>query len=290
MALALLKSKAGASFYPIYKTKYNVYDKTFGGNSFLEGFALGNDSHIICLPEVVRCEDDYLVRTRVDVSGNTEGYVVQAYDYDEITKKAGLVVLTKSMDSELVMDVTPTSSPACMIKKVTHVDEDDGEYYKLTLIEGGKEVTYDTVVSKPGNAVLGTLNKGDLISYYMNDSDLIENVLILHSFKDGDNSYQIQHPVFDYVEYCGVVEDISFDEVNAPQNYLATLVNLNIQGGSVPLYIQQRNKPPVFIYDKSNDEVAMSSSLEEIVPGYDKLYVISISNTTPRACVIIRGE
>ncbi len=273
------------------KFKYNVYDKTFGGNSFLEGFALGNDSHIICLPEVVGSEDDYLIRTRVDVSGNTEGYVVQAYDYNNETKKAGLVVITKAMDSDLVMSATPTSSPACMVKDVHVVcDEDNGNYYRLTLIEGGKEVIYNTIEAKPGNEALADLRKGDLISYYMNDSDLIENVLILHSFEGGDNSYQIQHPIFDYVEYCGIAEDISFDELNNPQNCLATLVMLNIQGGSVPLYIQQRNKPPVFIYDRSSGEVAMSSSLEELVPGNDKLYVLSISNTTPRACVIIRGE
>ena len=114
--------------------------------------------------------------------------------------------------------------------------------------------------------------------------------MILHSFEDGDNTYQIQHDSYDYVEYCGFVEDISFDEVNNSGNYLATKVTCNIQGGQVPIYIQQRNKPPVFIYDSSSGEVVMSSSLEEIVPGHDKLYVLSISGTTPRACVIIRGE
>lgn len=273
------------------KLQYNVYDKTFAGNAFIDGFALDDNSHIICLPEVVKSEDDYLVRTRVDISGNTVGYLVQAYDYDEITKKAGLVVITKSMDSDLVLSADPTSSPACMVKKVSVVcDEENGDYYKLTLIEGGKEVTYKTIEAKPGNEVISTLRKGDLISYYMNDSDLIENVLILHSFEDGDSTYQIQNAEYDYVEYCGIVEDISFDEVNNPNNYLATKVICNIQGGSVPIYIQQRNKPPVFIYDRSSGEVAMSSSLEEIVPGYDKLYILSISGTTPRACVIIRGE
>lgn len=273
------------------KLQYNVYDKTFAGNAFIDGFALDENSHIICIPEVVNSEDDYLVRTRVDISGNTVGYLVQAYDYDEITKKAGLVVITKSMDSELVLSADPTSSPACMVKDVSVVcDDENGDYYKLTLIEGGKEVTYNTIQAKPGNEALADLRKGDLISYYMNDSDLIENVLILHSFEDGDSTYQIQHAVYDYVEYCGIVEDISFDEVNNPNNYLATIVTCNIQGGSVPIYIQQRNKPPVFIYDRSGGEVAISSSLEEVVPGHDKLYILSISGTTPRACVIIRGE
>lgn len=273
------------------KLQYNVYDKTFAGNAFIDGFALDDNSQIICIPEVVGSEDDYLVRTRVDINGNTVGYLVQAYDYDPITKKAGLVVITKSMDSELVMSANPTSSPACMVKNVRTVcDEENGDYYSLTLIEAGKEVVYNTIEIKPGTEVFATLRKGDLISYYMNDSDLIENVLILHSFADGDSTYQIQHAVYDYVEYCGIVEDISFDEINNPSNYLATLVNCNIQGGSVPIYIQQRNKPPVFIYDRSSGEVAMSSSLEEIVPGHDKLYVLSISGTTPRACVIIRGE
>ena len=87
-----------------------------------------------------------------------------------------------------------------------------------------------------------------------------------------------------------IIHDISFDEVNNSGNYLATKVTCNIQGGQVPIYIQQRNKPPVFIYDSSSGEVVMSSSLEEIIPGHDKLYVLSISGTTPRACVIIRGE
>ncbi len=273
------------------KLTYNVYDKVFAGNSFIEGFSLDEKSNIICIPEIVKREDDYLVKTRIDVSGNTEGYNVRAYDYDEVTKKAGLVVIVKGMDAELINDATITSSPACMVKNVRVVcDEDNGDYYRLTLIENGKEVTYNTIEVREKNEVISELRPGDLISYYMNDSDLIENVMLFHSFKNGDSSYKIQHATRDYVEYCGIIEDVSFDEVDNTNCLLATKVVMEIQGGSVPLYIQQRNKPPVFIYDFSGEEMVQSSSLEELIPGYDKLYVLSVSNKTPRACVIIRGE
>ena len=127
------------------KLQYNVYDKVFAGNSFVEGFSLDEKSNIICIPEIVKSEDDYLVKTRIDVSGNTEGYKVRAYDFDEITKKAGLVVVIKGMDADLLQDATITSSVACMVKKVSVICNDDGDFYRLTLIENGQEVTYDTV-------------------------------------------------------------------------------------------------------------------------------------------------
>lgn len=272
------------------KLQYNVYDKVFAGNNFVNGFALDEKSNIICIPETVKSDEDYLVKTRIDVSGNTEGYTVRAYDFEEETKRAGLVVVVKGMDAELVNDAKITSSVACMIKKVSVICTEDGEFYRLTLIENGKEVTYDTIQLKSENSVISTLRKGDLISYYMNDSDLIENVMLFHSFENGDGSYKIQHATRDYVEYCGVVEDISFDEIDNANCLLATKVIMDIQGGSVPLYIQQRNKPPVFIFDFEESDRAFSSTLEEIIPGHDKIYVLSVSNKTPRACVIIRGE
>ncbi|MGN1059179.1 MAG: S-layer homology domain-containing protein, partial [Clostridia bacterium] len=146
--------------HPVTKLKYNVYDKTFGGNSFITGFALDEKTKIVCIPESPNAStDDYLVRNRIDVSGNTEGYLVQGYDYDERTKKVGLVVVTRGMDAELIQDAKETSSVASMVLDVSRVWNAESETagYKLTLLERGEEVSYEAVEVRAGNSVIATL-------------------------------------------------------------------------------------------------------------------------------------
>ena len=271
--------------------KYNVYDKTFGGKTNITPFALDENTKVICVPtNDVTSDDDYLVRTRVDLEGsNTDGYTVMGYDYNNDTKKAGLLVVKRNMSADYTGTAKIKSSAACMVKKIRAICNDTEDFYRITLIEGGQEVTYDTVKLTAENTVIGRLREGDLISYYMNDSDLIENVLLIRSFADGIN--MIDKTYADYKEMCGTAEDISFDNVYDAGNYLSTTVICAINGGREPIYIQQRNKPPVFIYEPTGNEKVSAGSLEEIIPGHDRLYVLSLTeNGTARACVIVRGE
>ncbi len=272
--------------------KYDVYDKIFAGDQFIEPIAINETSKIICLPETVNVVDDYLVRTRIDVAGNKIGYLVQGYDYDELTKTCGLIVVTKGMDSTLINTANEKSSKYSMVLENEEILDEEGDIvHNLVLLEGSQETTYKTVKIKDANSLIRELDKGDLITYIINDSDLIENVMLIHSFGDEEEgSYSDQHPNRDYIEYCGVVNDILRFEIDRLQIKKSAEIMLDIYGASTGIYVPERNTPPVYIYDYSRKGEVKAATLDDITPGDDKVYIVSISGKTPRACVIIRGE
>ena len=285
--LFILSPYAGSSEK---KLNYNIYDKTFGGNSFVEPFGIDEKTIVVCIPEKVNSEEDYMVRTRIDKAGNTVGYTVLAYDLEEDTNKAGLMIITKEMDSNAVSESKVKSSVASVITDVRCIiDEDDNEKYRITLLENNGEVTYETIEKSKNASKFASLREGDLISYYLNDSDLIEDVLVFRSFKTAPTSFVYQNADYDYKEYVGDVSEILKHQINAVDNYLATVVLCDINGTYEYLYIQQRNSPPVYIYDYSSGEVR-AGALDELIPSVDRLYVLSLSGKTPRACVILRNE
>lgn len=287
----ILSSYAGPDYGTNKKLKYSIYERTFGGDVYIDGFAVDEKTQIICLPEQPDCEDDYFVLSRIDKSGSDKtGYHVQAYEMNEQTRRAELVVVTLGMDSDTVRSATISSSSPCMVKRVVTVCNDEEDFYRITLLEGGVEVIYDTIPLKNGNQEISNLRKGDLITYYKNDSNLIENVMILHSFNGDENHYQVQDTKKGFTEICGTVQEVLFDRIHNLQNYMTTQVVLDINGASVSLYPSQRNKPPVYMYDASNEELILQSSLEEVIPGYDKVYFLTTQiSSPPKICVIIRN-
>lgn len=272
---------------------YDVRDKVFGGNQFVTGFGLDEATQIIAVPENPDCDEDWLIMTRVDEAGSAEhGYVAKGYDRVEQTKKAGLAVVKIAMDSDYVESANLKSSAACMVKAVKAVVGENEEYYRITLNEKGKENTYDTVELSSGNSVIASLREGDLISYFMNDEDLIENVFLIRSFKTDGGSYNIDEADRDvnnaYKERRGKVESVEFNEISKTSAKVVTVAGCEINGAVTPVEIGQRNRPPVYIYQPSAAEKVRTGSLEEIIPGSDELYILTIGTEMPRVCVIIR--
>lgn len=272
---------------------YDVREKVFGGNQFVSGFGLDEATQIIAVPESPDCDEDYLVLSRVDEAGSAEhGYAAKGYDKVEQTKKAGLAVIKMAMDSDSVQRANLKSSAACMVKSIKTIVSGDKEFYRITLNEKGTEKTYDTVELSSGNSVIATLREGDLISYFMNDEDLIENVFLIRSFKTDSGSYNIDEADRDvdnaYKERRGSVVSVEFNEISKTMTKVVTVANCEITGAVNPIEIGQRNAPPVYIYEPSAEESVRTGSLEEIIPGNDELYILTIGTELPRVCVIIR--
>lgn len=272
---------------------YDVREKVFGGNQFVSGFGLDEATQIIAVPESPDCDEDYLVLSRVDEAGSAEhGYAAKGYDKVEQTKKAGLAVIKMAMDSDSVQSANLKSSAACMVKSIKTIVSENKEFYRITLNEKGTEKTYDTVELSSGNSVIATLCEGDLISYFMNDEDLIENVFLIRSFKTDSGSYNIDEADRDvdnaYKERRGSVVSVEFNEISKTMTKVVAVANCEITGAVNPIEIGQRNAPPVYIYEPSAEESVRTGSLEEIIPGNDELYILTIGTELPRVCVIIR--
>lgn len=272
------------------KLKYNVYDKTFGGSLFIDGFAIDENTRIICLPETVNTEDDYMVRTRVDVAGNMVGYLVQGYELDEETNKVKLVVVTAGMDSTLVRNPLITSSKVSMVEKVKMVyDSETGEYVpEITIYTAGEKETFKTADITYDNRILTTLKPGDLITYIENSYGEIENAMLVYSFDAPIESFDRTSGTGSFLEILGTVKDILFNRVDGENNQLATAVTIETPTALQKKYIPERNRPPVYIVERDSGLTVRPADIKEVIPDSDMMYVVSTTAGSVRACVIVR--
>ena len=273
------------------KLNYNVYDKTFGKNEFVDGFVIDTDTKLICVPENPTCDEDYLVTARIDVDGNTAGYLARGYEYNEISGTAKVAVVTMGMQYDLVRTPSLNSSKICVVKKSRNVLKDDDFRKEITFEEGSEEKVFTTAELTDANIAIDDLKQGSVFTYIKNNDDLIENIMLIGSAADmNDYVYNI-HSTRGYLEVFGDVEDIKFRQVYNAGNYLTNNITVNCgTKGIVTVPVRIRNQPPVYLYDSESPDKISSISVEDIYIGQDKAYFVIQNNTDVKAVIVIRRQ
>lgn len=267
------------------RSKYNVYEMVFGGSEYIDGFAINQDTRVICVPNDPSSDDDCMVKVKIDVANNATGYLVTGHDFDESNKKVRLLVIHSEMDSEQVRTVGLTSSRASVVRSVVNrYNEETGE--TETVIE---ILTDDTVYTlKPLESLdVSSLQKGDVLAYLTNTNDKLENILVFESLTRLRSDMHVSSRD-NYTETFGSVTAISRDDIDSLNNILVTNMTLCADGVEYLFRIPQRNKPSVYLYQSHNNTVE-PALLTDIIPGQDKVYVLERSGDSYiRAVVIVR--
>ncbi len=274
------------------KLKYNVYDKTFGGNEFIDGVQICEETVTICIPTSPGTLEDYLVTTRIDVAGNSIGYVVQGFEQDEDTKKAKLAVITMGMDAGLVRTPSVSSSKAAMVlESYLEMDKNGDTYYNIKLLENNEEKEFNSVELSASNSVISSLGRGDLITYIKNAAEEIENVKLIHSFGGVTSNMDRFNSADGYREIFGTVSDIEYNMLNNAENYLASKVTISYSSTeTATISVPVRNQPNIYLYDAGGQVPFIKSiSMEEIEIGSDKCYMVQVGGTTVKTLVVVRG-
>lgn len=274
------------------RSKYSVYDKVFGGSTLFEGFAIDEKTKLISIPTSDNpTDEDFMVRTVVNVSGNGAGYLVQGYDYDEQTKKCALAVIHKYMDAEEVVSARFGDNKPSIVLKASYFNDDYSESEKLKLVllkeDGIKEYVINEV--KKENEVLATLKKGDMISHVEDSNGNLSNVVLIRSIPKIKRGIISSNAKYGYTEYSGVISDISFNDVQSAEYKLADTVTLDINGELKSVPIQHRNPAPVVYRYSIEQKKAEPATLSEAIPGEDRIHIVLNSANVPVSCVII-GE
>ena len=274
------------------KIKYNVKDKVFGGITNIQSFAIDENTKVICLPETVNTDEDYMVQVRIDNTDSTRRFNAQGYEYDTVTKKVKLLVVTEAMDANQVSNVDINSAKLGMVKDLRQFSDESMETkYKLTIVEEDGEVTYETVNIVDKNRIITTLQKGDLIYFVKNGQDKIENVKKIYSFAQGVGTFY-RYQGTDDQQICGYLQSLDFDEIDVRENILVTKATIDLDGSSEAVGVAQRNAPPIFIYEESTKEIR-TATLREAIPigsdggNADRLFII-MPDDDVKACVIVR--
>lgn len=282
---------------PVNRSKYNVYEMLFGGTSTVDGFGITKDTQVICVPNTetagvantTASVEDCMVTVKIDVDNNEVGYLVSGYDYNEDNDSARLLVIYSDMNAMQVRGVELKTSKASFVTSVTEkYDEETGETNKVVnILEAGVEHSLVPMDLTSKNYELDNLREGDLISFITNNNGLLENVKILRSFKDLDSDLLYSDYEGGYDEAFGQVTGMKTNIIDTPNNVRVTELGLKIGGNTYRYYIPQRNKPPIYIYERAKGEFKMGT-INDIVPGDDRVYILKITGGAIRTAVIVR--
>jgi len=282
--LTEVEYKAGSQYTTF---RYDVYDKCFGGaGSSMEGFAIDANSQILCIPtNPDPTDDDYMVKNVINIEGNTLGYYVRGFDFNPNTKKCGLIVINREMKSDNVPGVTVDSSKVAIVKSNKTVIIDDEEVKVIQFLLAGTEK--EMPLSEAAMEVVPTLKKGDLFVYEENYEGEITNVKRIRSITDLSTEFNQSSSLgAGASEVCGDLKEVIYDEVDPINTKLVMHFIIDVNGEPVTQKIPQRNKPPMYLYDLDGE--VSPATIEDVIPGSDRVYVFMKNAKTTSAILIVR--
>ncbi len=281
----------GGSTTPGLTLKYNIYDMTFGGRAenLVTPFAINKDTKVICVPNGDFSDADALSSVKIDAASGNAVYTVLGFERDDITKRAGLMVMFANMNSQDIGNITINTSRSAIVSNISQrIDEATGDVKLVAeLLTDSEYITYEALDNDATYASLRGITAGDVVNYSVNLAGKLEGVMKIASMA-------AMTPIHDTnrtagYEYCfGSVASVYTDEIKADDNIMATVLNMTVNGAPYIYHIPQRNKPPVYIYNKVTKKVS-PGALGDIIPGGDKVYLAKISGkSTIKAVVIVR--
>ncbi|MBR1970661.1 MAG: S-layer homology domain-containing protein [Clostridia bacterium] len=277
--------------------EYDVYNRVFGGSKVPEnsGFALNSETVGVCIPvdqdgnvRYDAAENDFGVKINITVANNKTGYRVAGYDYDEETKKVGMIVHLASMESDLAGSVSPYNGKCSIVKSVNFVlDSESGEYVQqIEILSGG---TTENLLTIPNaNSAIRNLKQGDVITYTKNSNNLLSNVHVIQSISALKGYINRENTSQGYLYLFGKVENLQYELVDTVKKRLYTEMELNTGSGAMLMEIPNINTPPIYIYNKESGDVT-SGSYKDIRPFGDDAFIFKPKGSTNiRVIVIVR--
>ena len=265
----------------VYKT-YNSSGMVFSKGSG-DGFGISESKTMsICIPtDIANASDDDLL-VPVMLLNMTE-YKIKAYDVDETTSMAGLVVVTEKMQSGLTGNVTATSDVG-MVKKVTRRMEKEEERLVVNLVTKEGEKNYFVSNLIPNENSFTSLAAGDLIAF-----SLVEGSEELNGYSkiQDANAFSgsfLQQPYQQNEACLGTVVDLRYDYVSRNKVRWTDNVTVNYGGATQNYEVYNTGTPPIFLLEGKSEIKKLS--FDEIQIG-DKIFV-SANLGVVRAIVVRR--
>ncbi|MBR5518986.1 MAG: S-layer homology domain-containing protein, partial [Clostridia bacterium] len=243
---------------------YNSSEKVFAKTNAVDPFRIDNDTYAVCIPTNDATEDDLL--NYIQELLNNVVAEVDAYDVDEDTHVAKVLVIKAEMISNVNGALDTSRNYIGMVKKASRVynTEDGSESIKLTLLTKGDEKTVceqSFVVSTliPSYNDFYNINSGDLIRYSLDGFGRVNAYKTLREFGtyfDGDTGTRDS----DFTIY-GVVTDIDYDEIDNGKVRVADLLTIEHEDGTERYYLYHHSSmaPQIYILNSANRDVEVGT-------------------------------
>ena len=265
----------------VYKT-YNENGKVFSKGS-KDGFGITESGTMsICIPDdILNASDDDLM-VPVMLLNMTE-YKIKAYDVDETTSMAGLVVVTEKMQSGLAGNVT-TSSDVGIVKKVSNKIDKDEEKLVVNILTKEGEKNYFVSSLIPNANSFTTIGAGDLIAYSLVEGNEELNGFSIIQDANAFSGSFLQQPYQPNETCLGTVTDLRYDYVSRNKVRWTDSVTVNYGGATQVYEVYNTGTPPIFLLEGKNEIKKLT--FDEIQIG-DKIFV-SANLGVVRAIVVRR--
>ena len=265
----------------VYKT-YNENGKVFSKGS-KDGFGIDDSKTMsICIPEDKENASDDDLMVPVMLLNMTE-YKIKAYDVDETTSMAGLVVVTEKMQAGLSGNVT-TASPVGIVKKVSNKIEKEEERLVVNILtkEGEKNYFVSNLIPNPNGFT--AIGAGDLIAYSLVEGNDELNGFSLMQDANGFGGNFLEQPYQPNEACLGTVVDLRYDYVSRNKVRWTDAMTVNYGGATQEYEVYNTGTPPIFLLEGKNEIKKLT--FDEIQIG-DKVFV-SANLGTVRAIVVRR--
>ncbi|MEE1043581.1 MAG: hypothetical protein UH854_06410, partial [Clostridia bacterium] len=267
---------------------YNQNGKTFSSKA-KEGFGITESmSMSICVPSNSGVEDDALLLP-IKLN-NGQPYSINAYDVDEASSIAGLVVITANMELPKAASLSRDKSEIAVLNKVSRVlDAETGdEYLKVNMLtkEGEKSYVVSPLMSSAVCSRFLNMNKGDVFLYdIIPGTTELKNCTVFQSINnyDGTGTFNVGTDR----EIClGTVSSCRYNYVSARFNRWTNSITIYDGSGYTTYEIYKTGTPPIFLIDEKGN--ATKGTFDDIQCG-NKAYV-GVVNNTVRVVVVCKWE
>ena len=265
------------------RKKYYEKQKVFAGGSEGDGFGINETKSMsICVPKDISgsTDDDLLVPVMLM---NSREYQIKAYDVDETSYMAGLVVITADMKAGLTN--TPNAdSDVAIVKKVSRKIVNGEERLVVNMIAKDGEKNYAVSPLIP-NANFLAVGMGDLVVYtIIEGTDELNGIRLVQDANNYNSNY-ISTTNPDFEECIGTVKDARYDYVSGSKGRWTDEVTINYGGSSEIKYeVYNTGTPPIYLLEGDNKIKVIT--FDDIQIG-DKIFV-SAKSGIARAIIIRR--
>lgn len=274
----------GAGKQKYYNSAERTFGKTSGG-----AFGVDMDTMTICIPkdDPNPSKDDYLAAVEMN---NDQLYDVKAYDFNEETHMADLIVVTMTMKAGTTGLINSNSKIGMIQDCFYEFDEESAtDVYSIDILTSeGTTASYKITEAAAESEGFTAPRLGDLIAYSLDLEYNVDAVKILGSMAD-DLPFGPHEESFEYRTFFGYVSDIEYNQVSENLNRWVHTISCTAPSGDlssdVEYEILKNSGPPIFIYHYGSKETTLGT-INDIDIANDKIFISSADSV--RAVVVVR--
>lgn len=247
--------------------EFNAEIFSFGGIRVSRGFVKDDNTTVVCVPNVVRSEDDFGVRVKITDENSYKVYGVLGISENEYgTEEANaepvdIIIVKADMDSSLAPNI-PADNEICIIGQVSsRLNADSEEVCVVELLNGSDKEVYEVPSDSLAYADVKKLRKGDLIQFTTNSKSEIANVRLKASVQ-GLTDYTDEENIY------GIIDDVKYNIYDYFSNEMSDLIYVNTGNDITKLKLFKSDGQNVYLYDRKSGYIYPATSNDIMAASY----------------------